>query len=315
MQRWTWLATSSAVTLEADAGMKLGVAVPNFGDNLSVAGMVMVAKEAEALGFDSLWVTDHMMVQRSSGTPYERILEPLEALSYLAGVTTRVQLGVSSLIIAMRNPLIAAKQLATIDALSGGRLVLAVGAGWNQKEFQTLGFEFGNRGRRVDESIRLLRELFEGITSFRGARTRLEFKDVAFEPRPSHRVQIWIAGNSPAAMERAATLGDAWHPNLAPLEEFAKRVREFRGIQGAEKRGIHVRIALNAKSPVGEYVGAQGEKRVSLSADESMNRRVMATLDELHVDGVVISTNPLGRTTVEDQLEGLRMIREHLMPP
>ena len=295
--------------------MKFGVAVPNYGETLSVDGLVSVARTAESLGYDSLWATDHILMPRSSGTPYERILDSITTISYLAGVTSRVQLGVSALIIAMRNPIVAAKQLATIDALSGGRLAFAVGVGWNDKEFHSLGSDFGTRGRRVDESIRLVRELFEGITSFRGTRTQLDFKDAVFEPRPSHRVPIWIAGNSPAAMKRAATLGDAWHPNLAPLEEFSRRVSEFRGIQGSERRQIHVRVGLNSRSPTGEFIGAQGEKRVSLSADEAMNLRIMSTLRELRVDGVVISTSPLGKTTVEEQLEGLSMVHDRLMSP
>jgi probable F420-dependent oxidoreductase len=275
--------------------------------------MVSVAREAESLGFDSVWVTDHILMPRSSGTPYERIFDSLTALSYLAGVTKRVELGVSALIIAMRNPVIAAKQLATVDALSGGRLALAIGTGWNEKEFSSLGSDFGDRGRRVDESIRIVRELFEGITSFRGARTRMEFRDAVFEPRPTRRVPIWIGGTSQAAMKRASTLGDAWHPNLTPLEDFVRLVSEFRRLQGAEKKAIHVRIGLNARSPAGEYVGAQGDKRICLSADQNANRRIMQTLEELRVDGIVAATSPAGKTPVEEQLDGLRMIRERFM--
>jgi probable F420-dependent oxidoreductase len=295
--------------------LKFGVAVPNYGENLTAEAMVAVAREAEALGFDSVWVTDHILMQRSSGTPYERIFESLTALSYLAGATERVVLGVSALIIAMRNPVIAAKQLATVDALSGGRLALAIGAGWNEKEFSSVGSDFGDRGRREDESIRIVRELFEGITSFRGARTRIEFRNVVFEPHPTHKVPIWIGGNSPSAMKRASTLGDAWHPNLTPLEDFVRLVSEFRRLQGAEKRPIHVRIGLNAKSSTGEYVGAQGDRRILLSADQESNRLIMQTLEELRIDGIVVATSPTGKATLEEQLEGLRMIRERFMPP
>ncbi len=295
--------------------MKFGVAVPNYGDNLSAEAMVAVAREAEALGFDSVWVTDHILMPRASGTPYERIFDSLTALSYLAGATKRVQLGVSALIIAMRNPVIAAKQLATVDALSGGRLALAVGTGWNEKEFSSLGSDFGDRGRRVDESIRIIRELFEGITSFRGARTGIEFRDVVFEPHPTHKVPIWIGGASPAAMKRASTLGDAWHPNLTPLEDFVRLISEFRRLQGADKRAIHVRIGMNAKSPIGEYISPQGDRRISLSANQESNQRIIQTLEELRVDGIVVATSPAGKTPVEEQLDGLRMIRERFMPP
>jgi len=294
--------------------LKFGVALPNYGDNLSAEAMVAVAREAEALGFDSVWATDHILMQRSSGTPYERIFESLTTLSYLAGVTKRVELGVSALIIAMRNPVLAAKQLATVDALSGGRLALAIGTGWNEKEFSNLGSDFGDRGRRVDESIRIIRELFEGITTFRGTRTGIEFRDTVFYPHPARRVPIWIGGTSPAAMKRAATLGDAWHPNVSPLEEFVRHVAEFRKFQGAEKKAIHVRIGVNTRSTTGEYLGAQGDRRIWLSADQDANRRILQTLEELRVDGIVVATSPAGKTPVEEQLEGLRMVRERLMP-
>jgi len=294
--------------------LKFGVAVPNYGDNLSAEAMVAVAGEAESLGFNSVWVTDHILMPRASGTPYERIFDSLTALSYLAGATKRVQLGISALIIAMRNPVIAAKQLATVDALSGGRLALAIGTGWNEKEFSSLGSDFGDRGRRVDESIRIVRELFEGITSFRGARTGIEFRDVVFEPHPTHKVPIWIGGASPAAMKRASTLGDAWHPNLTPLEDFVRLISEFRRLQGADKRAIHVRIGMNSKSPIGEYISPQGDRRISLSANQESNRRIIQTLEELRVDGIVVATSPAGKTPVEEQLDGLRMIRERFMP-
>jgi len=294
--------------------LKFGVALPNYGDNLSAEAMVAVAREAEALGFDSVWATDHILMQRSSGTPYERIFESLTTLSYLAGVTKRVELGVSALIIAMRNPVLAAKQLATVDALSGGRLALAIGTGWNEKEFSNLGSDFGDRGRRVDESIRIIRELFEGITTFRGTRTGIEFRDTVFYPHPARRVPIWIGGTSPAAMKRAATLGDAWHPNVSPLEEFVRHVAEFRKFRGAEKKAIHVRIGVNTRSTTGEYLGAQGDRRIWLSADQDANRRILQTLEELRVDGIVVATSPAGKTPVEEQLEGLRMVRERLMP-
>ena len=108
--------------------MKFGVCVPNYGVTSSVESLTAVAVEAELLGYDSVWTTDHLLMPRNSGTPYERIFDSLASLAYLAPQTKKVKLGVSSLIVAMRNPVVVAKQLASIDAFSGGRVLLAIGA-------------------------------------------------------------------------------------------------------------------------------------------------------------------------------------------
>ena len=127
--------------------MKLGVCVPNYGETSTPDAIQRIAVEAEQMGFDSVWCTDPLLMPRNSGTPYERIFESITTLGYLAGVTSKVRLGFSSLIIAMRNPVVVAKQLATIDNLSNGRVILATSAGWNEKEFSNLGSNFHNRGR------------------------------------------------------------------------------------------------------------------------------------------------------------------------
>src|SRR5712692_9868713 len=124
--------------------------------------------EAESNGFDSIWATDHILMPKNSGTPYERILDSITSLAYLAGVTEKVKLGISSLITPMRNPVVVAKQLATIDNLSGGRVMLATSVGWNEKEFSHLGSNFHNSGKRLDASIRLIRALWRGETCFEG---------------------------------------------------------------------------------------------------------------------------------------------------
>src|SRR4029077_4953369 len=172
--------------------MKLGVCIPNYGESSSPEALRQVALEAERAGCDSIWTTDHILMPRNSGTPYERIFDSLSTLAYLAGITKRVKLGISSLIIAMRNPVVVAKQLATIDNLSGGRVMLAIGAGWNEKEFAHLGSNFHNRGKRVDASIRVIRALWRGEKSFKSRVLGLEFSDAVFEPRPIQKhLAIW----------------------------------------------------------------------------------------------------------------------------
>src|SRR5436309_14802458 len=114
---------------------------------------------------------------------------------------------------AIRNPVVVAKQLATIDNLSGGRLMLATGAGWNEKEFTHLGSNFHNRGKRLDASIRLIRALWKGEASYKSRVLGIELSYVVLDPTPSQKDQtVWIGGTSKSAMRRAVTLGDAWHP-------------------------------------------------------------------------------------------------------
>src|SRR4029077_19380279 len=209
--------------------MKLGVCVPNYGETSSRDAIRTIAVEAERSGYDSVWCTDHILMRRNSGTPYERIFDSITTLAYMAAVTTKLKLGISSLITPMRNPVVVAKQLATIDILSNGRVMLATSAGWNETEFEHLGTNFHNRGKRLDESIKLIRDLWSGKTDFEGKVLRQKFRDAVFEPPPvQQRLTIWIGGTSLAAMKRAATLGDGWHPNAQPIDKFAKLVSDFR---------------------------------------------------------------------------------------
>ena len=227
--------------------MKLGVCVPNYDESSSPEALRAVGLEAERSGCDSIWTTDHILMPRNSGTPYERIYDSITTLSYLAAITDQVKLGISSLVTAMRNPVVVAKQLATIDNLSNGRLMLATSVGWNEKEFAHVGSNFHNRGKRLDASIRLIRALWRGETSFKSRILGIEFSDAVFEPRPIQKhLTMWIGGTSRATMKRAATLGDAWHPNVQPLDQFTKIVAEFRETSlEAKTKEICVRIATN----------------------------------------------------------------------
>ncbi len=274
--------------------------------------MRVIAVEAERTGYDSVWCTDHLLMPRNSGTPYERIFDSITTLAYLAATTDRVKLGISSLIIPMRNPVVVAKQLATIDNLSNGRVMLATSPGWNEREFSHLGSNFHNRGKRLDESIRLIRGLWSDNPSFESRVLRQKFSDVVFEPVPiQKRLTIWIGGNSRAAMKRAAALGDAWHPNVQPLDEFARLVSEFReSLPESKDKEICVRIALNVKAEKSEYLSPQGQRRVMLSANRTQNKRILEGLEELGISYLVLAPSPDGKATVSSQIDGLKMVSE-----
>src|ERR671934_1166774 len=135
--------------------LHLGVILPNYGEALDAERLAGVAVAAEQAGFDSGWVTDHVIVPEEHAGTYGTIAEALVSLGFLAGRTTRLELGVSALVVPQRRPLLALKQLTTLDLLSGGRIVTAVAAGWMKGEFETLGAPFTGRGRLLDEWLDL----------------------------------------------------------------------------------------------------------------------------------------------------------------
>jgi probable F420-dependent oxidoreductase len=287
--------------------MKFGVCIPNYGETSSAESLSQVAIEAEALGYDSVWTTDHILMPRNSGTPYERIYDALATLAFIAPQTKRVRLGISSLIIAMRNPVVVAKQLATIDALSGGRVLLAIGVGWNEKEFGFLGSDFHDRGKRVDASIRLLRSLWRRETSFESKRLPQRFQDAVFDPAPKNKeIEVWIGGVSEAAMKRAATLGDAWHPNVSPMDVFRPLVATFREQSPAKRVNICVRIAIDLRADKAEFIGVQGDRRIRLTANMPENAKVIEDLEALGVSSAVLVPSPQGTTGLKEQLESIR---------
>ncbi len=290
--------------------MKFGVCVPNYGETCSREALRTIALVAEEEGYDSIWCTDHILLPMNSGTPYERILESITTLSYLCAITNKVRLGISSLITAMRNPVVVAKQLVTIDNLSNGRVMLATSAGWNETEFSHLGSNFHDRGKRLNDSIRLIRALWNGSSRFQGKVLPQNFQDAVFEPSPVQKhLTIWIAGSSRAAMKRAARLGDGWHPNVEPLDQFSRLVKEFREFSPeAKEEEISARIGVNVKTDKSEYVSIRGQRRVILSSDMAQNRTILETLEALGVSYLVLVPSPDGRATVSDQVESLKTI-------
>ncbi|MEM4407872.1 MAG: LLM class F420-dependent oxidoreductase [Candidatus Caldarchaeum sp.] len=206
--------------------MKFGVALPNFGKYASCESILRVAREAERLGYDSVWVSDHITVPIYHGGFGQVFYEPLTTLAYVAASTERVLLGTSAIVLPYRNPVVTAKALSTLDVLSGGRLIVGVAAGWIEAEFVALGVPFTDRGALTDEGIEVLRAVFESsVPTFYGRRYRLE--DMVFLPLPVQkpRPPIIVAGVSPAAISRAARLGDGWHPVGLTPEELGQKVQ------------------------------------------------------------------------------------------
>lgn len=221
--------------------MKLGLMYANVMAAIKPEGAVAVAHRAEEAGFDSLWTVEHVVVPgnylsrypyspdgRMPGTEDSPIPDPLIWLAYVAARTNRIKLCTGVLILPLRSPLITAKAIATLDVLSAGRVILGVGVGWLQEEFEAIGVPFEDRSRRTEEAIDAMRTLWrEPSPTFEGAYVR--FQDARMWPKPvQSTVPIVIGGHSPAAARRAGRLGDGYFPASAKPDELPHLVATMR---------------------------------------------------------------------------------------
>ena len=210
--------------------MKFGVTIPNNWGISDPQQVVAFGPLAEELGYDSVWVMDHLfntgyIQERLQDKPY---YHPLGTLSYLAATTKSVLLGTSVLVLPYHNPVELAKYTASLDQMSGGRVTLGVGVGAMTEEFQALGIPMRQRASLTNESINLMRELWSSPSPSYHSR-RWDFSDLYFSPKPVQKphIPIWVGGSSPGALHRAATLGDGWHPSGVSPEEYSLAKREI----------------------------------------------------------------------------------------
>jgi probable F420-dependent oxidoreductase len=239
-----------------------GVILPNYGPAASVDDIRRVVELAEELGFNSVWTTEHIIVGPEAVDPYGRVYDPLVTLGWIAGWTERIGLGTSIVLVPLHNPMHLAKEVATLQELSGGRFTLGVGMGWHKDEFDFMGVEFEGRGRRADEAIQIMRALWSGERDFEGE--HWSFHDATFEPRPSPQPEIWVGGSSPRALGRVRELGDAWHPSRG---SDADHVRSVKG----EHPDLRV-IPRTSADKVDAMLEAGAEGAVVQFADEAAMR-------------------------------------------
>ncbi len=209
--------------------LHLGLILPNYGDGLDAERLASVAGVAEKAGFDSGWVTDHVIAPPEHAAVYGTIAEPVVSLAFLAARTQRLELGVSALVVPQRNPLVALKQLTTLDFLSGGRIVTAVAAGWMEDEFATLGADFRRRGPLLNEWLALARSVFEqmpGRVRFAGEFFAVDGWMAPALIRPGGP-ELWVGGVSRATLRRAALTG-FWHPVALPPAQLRTMTAELR---------------------------------------------------------------------------------------
>ncbi len=231
--------------------MEFGIHLPHVGPFTTPEAISGVARKAEQLGYHSLWVSDHIITPRKIDSPYPGgryrvhpewpFLEPVSTLLFAAATTKRIRLGTSVLVITQRQPVILAKQLATLDFLSGGRLLFGAGAGWMKEEFQALNVPIANHGPRMAEYLEVIRRCWtEDDPSFDGRYYKLG--DVGFYPKPVQKPHppIWVGGFADGALRRVAQYGDAWHAGGTPemLSQGYAKIKQYAKEYGRDPDSI-----------------------------------------------------------------------------
>ena len=219
--------------------MKFGLHGINIGPCAEPDTAARVARAAEAAGFDSVWTAEHVVlpdpqVPPSPAAPDSPFLDPAVALAFVAGQTTSIRLGTGIIILPQRNPVVLAKELASVDRLSKGRLIFGLGAGYLKPEFQALGAPFADRGRRTDEYIEAILALWtQDKPEYKGE--YVAFGGIQAQPRPVQKPHppVVVGGMSPSGLRRAARYGNGWYGFALDLDATRRAIE---GLRAAEQR-------------------------------------------------------------------------------
>jgi probable F420-dependent oxidoreductase len=235
--------------------MRLGVSIPKGGTNYDSELREFISA-ADDLGFDSIWMGDHVVIpaQYDAEYPYRFRFAPdlrelfpdstfpecLTTLSFVAGCSPRLRIGTGVLIVPMRNPVLTAKALATLSVLTGGRFIAGIGVGWLSEEFEALAQPFERRGARTDEFAEIMQRLWADPDPVAYEGEFYNFSPIRFEPKPvGNRVPIWIGGHTDAALERVARYGDGWYAvELDPADMARLKAKLMDMWQKAGRSGV-----------------------------------------------------------------------------
>jgi probable F420-dependent oxidoreductase len=252
--------------------MDIGCHLPNQGPLATREAIVTFAREAERREVASLWVSDHVVFPRTATGSYpggrfphppdKPYLEPVTVLTAAAVSTERARLGSSVFILGHRHPVVMAKMLASIDVLSGGRLICGVGVGWWKEELEILGVPFHARGRQADEALKVFKALWTmDNPAFDGE--FFHFRDIGFAPKPVQKPHppIWVGGDSPGAFRRVVTLGDGWHATSKSPAQLGEALGRLRAAADAAGRRWET-ITLSLRFSLSDELLAQGRQAV-----------------------------------------------------
>jgi probable F420-dependent oxidoreductase len=302
--------------------MKFGCSLIVRGLHATQENIRAVALNAEAWGFDSLWASDHIILPPLVTSVYpaspngqlpdlwlERYFEPLAILNYVAGLTQRVQLGMSVLILPMRNPIEVAKEIAGADVLSQGRIIFGVGVGWFKEEFDVLNEPFHERGQRMDEYLEICKTLWtQEPATYNGQ--FYQFQDARFAPKPTQKPHppIWIGGQSPAALRRAVRYGDGWHPFALPPEDFKPVIEQFRNAMHESGRALQeVEVSLRVRLRFG--AGADPQPPLHGSPEQVVD--TVKQYEALGVQHLIVDAIP---ESIDNVLSTLECFAQEVIP-
>ncbi len=228
--------------------MRIGVHLPHIGRKAGPEAIRRAAVQAEELGFADVWTSEHIIVPKDAPYPPSAIFyDPVLTLTWAAAYTSRVRLGTSVLVLPMRHPLPLAKELATLQNLSGGRLILGAGVGWMEAEFAALGVPFRERGRRMDEGIAMMRAVWaDDPVSFPARTIPAVIDEMRILPKPEKPIPIWIGGASEPALKRALRL-DGWHGSRLSPDQAMPVVKRLRAARPGPDFAISLRNNWDGK--------------------------------------------------------------------
>jgi len=227
--------------------MQIGVHLPHVGRKAGPAAIRDAAIQAEELGFADVWVSEHIILPKGAPYPPSPIFyEPVLTLTWAAAFTKKIRLGTTVLVLPMRHPIPLAKELATLQLLSEGRLILGAGVGWMEAEFNALGVPFKERGRRMDEGLAMMRAVWtQDPVTFEAKYIDAEIVDMRMRPQPPH-IPIWIGGQSDPAIARSLR-HDGWHGSRTTPEQAVGVVQRLRAVRPEPEFTISLRSSWDGQ--------------------------------------------------------------------
>ena len=279
--------------------MKIGISLSNYGPMPSRSFLKDAAIEIESLRLDSIWVSDHIIVPKNH-VPWNRVFESITTLGFLTSITESVQIGTSVILVPLRDPMVLAKQIATLDTLSNGRVIVGVGIGWNKKEFELLGQDFEARTSTITKKVEIMRKMWANEYSQKG---------YSCDPLPTSKSgpPILVGGQSKAALKRVATFGDGWHPVGISAQQYASGIKEILGMKKKDfVWSLRINFAANQKTN-SQYRGADGSPRLRLVGNTD---KIISKMQEYQSIGISHLVCDIRADSKKQYFEQLKIIGE-----